>query len=467
MMEVKKNKLLEAIKTTLIFLLIIYACYQLVDMYGDFSVFQIFNFEKETKEDNEYYLKPESIMISFGNTDYVSINFDSNQDELVRSYLKDIYKEILSGKKQLDVSGENVTSILNTKSIIVCYGDYNMQMTGELFNVTNDKVLKLINKIDKVVIIPSETSEVKTKVYFIKNENAYFYETNIDTIELLGLIDEINLFSQMNIYKLSENTNYSKYFSKYIFIPEFNNDFSIFSKNENITISSPFVLNGEIDESSLEGYANQFFENPKAKWKMEKDSNVTIFGDGERTISIYKEGFANYSYTVMDDKDITLNDAIKVANEKINKDSYLNGYTKLVNARKISSNTYELSYDFYINNTKVILLNSIMNKYKVSYPLQVTVKSGIVSSYKALLCKFEDDNKQLEEDTEFNEETNKDNKIYEIKTFEEIMDELISIYPDITIKEFKLSYNKQNMYENASLKWIVDTSFGTFTYNAY
>ena len=81
------------------------------------------------------------------------------------------------------------------------------------------------------------------------------------------------------------------------------------------------ILN-EIDESLLEGYVNIFFENPKAKWKMEKDENVILYGDGERTISAYKDGYFNYSFSNVTNKNISLEDAIKVADKKLKLDTY-------------------------------------------------------------------------------------------------------------------------------------------------
>lgn len=453
----KKNKILEAIKTVILLFLLVYAIYQFFDMYSKNSLFESIGelFIKEDEE--EFIIQPSEIMISFGDETYVSIEPNTNQEELIKKHVNDIFDEVFKSNKTFASISDNVLTVLNMKSIILSYDEYNSNLTEELFGITNDKVMKLINKIDEIVIVPASTSKEKTKVYLIDNENVYEAECNTDTIELYGLIDEINLFNQMNIYKLSENESVNNVFNKYVFLPIISNDLKVLSNDKNITISNPFIKETNEEESNIEKYANTFFENPKAKWKIERDSNTTIYGDGEKTITINKDGLVSYSYSSLNESKCKLNDAIKIANDKLNNDYYLSKYLKFSNVYNSDENEYELYYDYYIYGMKIEFSNAIKNKYKIDYPVSVKVTSNEITSFKAVILEISDTNNS-EEETEIN--INKDN----IKQYEDIIKEFNEMSSNNYIKDMKIGYFINNMYENAKLKWIIKTNNEYYTY---
>ena len=285
------------------------------------------------------------------------------------------------------------------------------------------------------------------------NDKAIMFELNIDTTELYGLIDEINLFETMNIYLLSENYDYRNHFKKEIFIPGAIIDNDMFNRNENITMDMPF----DNDEEALDNYINTFFINPNAKWKMEKEQDVLLYGDGERTLTVYKEGFFNYTYTNVSNESITLNDAIKIANEKISKDLYLSDRIKLSNVRKVNDNTYELSYDYYINNSKITIANAIKNKYKIKYPITFVISGGDITNIKALIINI---NEEI-----LDEEEIVNNKTYNIISYDNILNKMITDFPDSLFTSLKIGYFKSSMNQNPTLKWIMETDKEIYTFD--
>lgn len=450
----KKNKFVESIKNILIVVLIVYAIYQFFDMYTNVSLSDIFtSWVTKDEESNDFYFMPQETMISFGDKEFVKINEGTLQEELVNDYIKEIYDLIFKTKHSFDEVEANIVSIMNERSIILCYDDYDYEMTEELFGISNDRILRSINKIEKIVIRPTASEGEKGICFVYGNDKAIMFELNIDTTELYGLIDEINLFETMNIYLLSENYDYRNHFKKEIFIPAAIIDNDMFNRNENITMDMPF----DNDEEALDNYINTFFINPNAKWKMEKEQDVLLYGDGERTLTVYKEGFFNYTYTNVSNESITLNDAIKIANEKISKDLYLSDRIKLSNVRKVNDNTYELSYDYYINNSKITIANAIKNKYKIKYPITFVISGGDIINIKALIINI---NEEI-----LDEEEIVNNKTYNIISYDNILNKMITDFPDSLFTSLKIGYFKSSMNQNPTLKWIMETDKEIYTFD--
>lgn len=457
----KKNKVLEVIKNISIIFLIILAIYQFFDLYTTDAIGEItsswFNLNQEAT-----YFMPSETLISFGTKEFVKIKSQSAQEDLIRDYIREIYDIIFRTKISYDEIDTNVLDIINDRSIILCYDEYNTQMASELFDITNDKILKTINKIENIIIVPSTSENSKCETYIYGNDKLIRFEISIDTTELYGLIDEINMFRVNNIYLLSENYSYKKNFKSLVFIPAVIIENELFENDKDIKIENAFNKNGVFNEEELENYINTFFDNPTAKWKMEKDEQTLIYGDGERTITAYKDGFVTYSYSLAQDNNININDAIDEASEKLNKDIYLSKYIKLSDAKKVDEATYELYYDYYINNSKVELSNAIRKKYKIYYPLQVTIRGNDISNIKAVILKFTEPEPK-EDDDLMDDRTLK----YDINNYENVINDFITKYPNLMIDDFKLGYFKANMIDDARLKWIITSKDDIFTYDIY
>ena len=211
---------------------------------------------------------------------------------------------------------------------------------------------------------------------------------DFDTLELSGLIDEINIFNDSNEYKLvwEKSINNERKF-----------DFELSKVNDEskevnyFTVSNPFEATSELikAEDLIEEYANNYFENPKSKWKVEKTSNLLIFGDGDTSIQISKDGYVSYTNSRTPNKTVSPREALDIANEFISKDIYVSDKVKLVSAKNLDGK-YEFVYKYKAGGFDFEIPEETLLKYKLSNAVTLIVVGDEVSSAKLVVRKFTD-----------------------------------------------------------------------------
>ena len=207
-----------------------------------------------------------------------------------------------------------------------------------------------------------------------------------------------------------------------------------------------------MQNDSIEQYANLFFENPRAKWKIEKEKNVTLFGDGEKTVRIYKDGYIQYNNVATNDEKNNVDDAIMVASKMIENDVYIANNLKLVSITQTDDNTYELGYEYYANGLDVEISKELLDKYKLKHPIFVEVTGLKVTEYKGIILEFN------EQDIQFTAN--------QIVSYDEILDKIFAEKGERRIIDMKLAYFKSSGDNDAKIMWVVFLDDEQLVFNA-
>lgn len=446
--------MLERIKSITIISLIIIVLYQVFDLWGDNNVTSFLKntFTFSSKIEENQYVNPNDIFISSGDKKFFEIKENTIQKELITEYIKQIYDAIFNNKANFEIESTSFLELVNNRSIILIYDDYEYSeiLFEEIFKISNDKIIKELNGISRVIIYPNSSDVSKTIIYIQDTQNKILkFELKLDTMELYGLIDEINMFEVTDVFLFSENYTFKKYFKDYEFIPAIINSNNFFS--ERYKISIPFSKN-KMQNDSIEQYANLFFENPRAKWKIEKEKNMTLFGDGEKTVRIYKDGYIQYNNVATNDEKNNVDDAIMVASKMIENDVYIANNLKLVSITQTDDNTYELGYEYYANGLDVEISKELLDKYKLKHPIFVEVTGLKVTEYKGIILEFN------EQDIQFTAN--------QIVSYDEILDKIFAEKGERRIIDMKLAYFKSSGDNDAKIMWVVFLDDEQLVFNA-
>lgn len=387
--------MIDKIKNILICLLISLTLVQVYDLWKESTFFiGIANFfDKEENSESDYVLNPDEVMISTGEGVYIKIDEGSNQDELIKTYEDIIYETIFRHRTSFKVSDLKLEDLLTHKSIIF---NYDMSFSNGLIQELNGSVnyrIRNLNSIDSIIVLPQESEDEKTTVYIYgldEDKEMILAVANLDfdTLELAGLIDEINIFNDKNEYKIVwEKTinKDSKFDFKLSTLKEESNEVNYYE------MTNPFEAITETvkAEDLIEEYANNYFENPKSKWKVEKTADLLIFGDGDTSIQISKDGYASYTNSRTITKDVSSRDALEIANKFISKDMYMAGNVKLVSA-KYNEGKYKFTYKYKTGGFNFEIPEELLAKYKLTNAITITIEGDEVSSVKLVVRKITD-----------------------------------------------------------------------------
>lgn len=387
--------MIDKIKDILICLLIILTLVQVYDLWKESTFFiGIANFfDKEENSKSAYVLNPDKIMISTGDDTYIKILKDTNQDELVKAYEQKIYEEIFRKRTSFKVADVKIEDLISKKSVIFTYDmSFSNGLIQELNGSDNYRIRNL-NTIYSIIVLPQETDDEKTTIYIYgldedKETVLAVANLDVDTLELAGLIDEINIFNDSNEYKLiwERTENHDRKFD--FELAKINDE----SKEVNyFEMTNPFEISSETvkPEDVIEEYANNYFENPKSKWKVEKTTDLLIFGDGDTSIQISKDGYASYTNSRTISKVVSARDALETANKFINNDIYIADKVKLVSAKN-NNGKYEFVYKYNAGGFDFEIPEETLAKYKLSNAVTIIVDGDEVSSIKLVVRKFTD-----------------------------------------------------------------------------
>ncbi len=437
------------IKTVLIFILLILFIYQVYSIWfvtAETIRTSFWSFLSPNKEgEKKNLVTPNKIIVSFGNKQYTVVKSTIMESKIIEDYIEAIYDKILKSNVKFATATETLDTIYAMKSIILSYDTEHIdsKYLYDLFLVSNKNIVNRNIHFDTVIIRPITGVSNGTEVYLLNSKVAdSIYKTfiNDDTTEVYGFIEELRGLSQTNIYICTLFDAVAKFFSVPRFLLAFVNDASFLETQA--TLTNPFT-----DSDAVEEYANRFFENPRAKWKINKNQNNVIYGDAERSVKIELGGYVEYTERIDKNIDTTLTSAITIANRFLTADDYTNNEFYISQIRK-NDRGWKINYNYKIDDFEYVLSEKLKEQYAIESPIEVIVLSNEVVSYRRLVRSISFGMKP------------------EAISFSSYIDVLENLFVDLDgqlIEDMLLAYYEAEDEVETSLSWIVKTKEKIFS----
>lgn len=450
------------LKTFILTFLIVLAIYQMFKFWFDdyssrnflYSILSSPFSEKKVVIDDEYRLKPNSIILTFGDDNYITIKNTRREYKDIELEIEGIYNKILYDGVVEKQDKKSELKFLETKSILIDY-EINDLMLGHIRRIPERAEAKndVIGKFNKVAFVIDEDNG-KVKCYFIDDKSKSMKLVNIDydLTEIQRYIKTISDNISMYKYSLTEHNEYFNMFRNDVFITTLKSKPIV---NQNLVFSNPFIYDDIINEELIEKYVDSFFKNPLNKWKLKNEGNIILYGDGLTNVKVDLNGIIEYEYPVnkKEGNIVSFNDAYQIAKKFIEKDSeYVFNELYLDSIKKTDDNRWEMKFKIRIDNIPYVISNNVMKDYNLNSPVEISVEGDRVVYYKKLIREF------------------KITPSFESKklvTYEEVLKKLQkdSIIEG-KIDDMYLSYYQDELNKSPVYKWILETTSKTYVIDA-
>ncbi len=454
------------LKTFILTGLILIAVYQMFELWFDdyssrnffYNVITNMGERKNLNINYRYTIEPKNIVISFGNKQYTVVKSAESDNEKIQNELKRILSRTVVNNVSITEEKIKMKEFLNNKAIMY---EYPIKITNlaSINNefIDNSKIAKQIGEFNKIIIQLSPLNGEPSNCFFVDEENDIMRKLKVtyNSKQLGDTILKLERQAHTHKYNATEYDINKKYFTSVKFLPVVR--IADVYLNQNVELANPFIYKGKLDEKKVEAYANNFFENPEAKWNFKKQDGAIIYADGEKTVKYRDTGIIEYvnSKTNLSDNHLSFDDTYQIAMafmEKDGKYNYNNLY--LAKVEKLKGGQWKLEFGFKIDNYKYIISEGDPKKVIVQYPVEIIVKNDYVYSYKKLI-------RSIELIPSF--------EPIKLREYAEVLDTVLNNKGQagkIEIKDMFLAYYSENLFSNPKLVWMMETNDNIYVVDA-
>ncbi len=308
---------------------------------------------------------------------------------------------------------------------------------------------------DRVYIYPAQFADEYMKVIFADKTLDKRFACTI-------LIDDIKVLNEAMVKYNDQDNTIGKATNKILYASTKQKHLNMFNEDLLLPINGQYYdllknLYGDMyfydgikrNKEAIEEFVNYFFANPEVAWNTET-SEVIRFGDLEVVVSYDDTGLFVYELIEeMDIKETSLNNAYVVASEFLKRDTILNQIEYELAGYQVNDEGVTYYYDYYYRGIPIIFGN-MYKDYGQYYPMEITVNSSTVKSYKRLLWK--------------SQEVVIQGNPFEVR-YQKPLDFLLSIEGnDVKIDKMYLGYYNLTISDGAYLQWIIELPNGRRAY---
>ncbi|MGN1317703.1 MAG: hypothetical protein ACI4VF_01715 [Lachnospirales bacterium] len=421
------------LRNILIFLLFVLTAYQIGMLWFDnFSLkspFQIFNTKEVSTTDTMDYIL-DRIIVNVGDNKIVGKSSDNYNSEYKKSFDQVIAQCINNGDKA-DIGEFNWSNIFTSRTVVYEYrcvldNDNISYLFGN--NVKSDKIGD-ITAFDNIIIQSDNSGSTITTVFYNSQNNKYsarkLSDSDISSILFNASSNFVNGSGSDYISSVSSGFDI---FLGNVFIPAW--------QENGIEYSELFVKGMYEDESMAEKNAEDFFNNPVAKWSSD-ENNALTYSD-EVTVVKYDKNtnvmeYSSYKANNVNDSSFSANYIAAVntigMDSFIKNEYYLDSYSS-------SSGRYTFKFNYKLGDKYIKPSKNIKNKTSMDSFIEVVTELGKPIKYRKYAFYFESSNKKLVADCDF-------------------VSAIDKVYKDKKINDINLCYIADTN-NKASLEWIIN-----------
>ncbi|GFI61645.1 hypothetical protein IMSAG049_00806 [Clostridiales bacterium] len=344
-----------------------------------------------------YIIKPEKIIVGYGNRKFNMIYSDNSSSSITRlceSVIGDVFR---SGEFD-SVSKITWGDYIEGKAVIMKYPFYVSSREYILgYGISNTAFSDNVKSINYIVIVPGSGISEDTYCYFIDSSTLEAYRFILSGAE-----------SSTALYNAIQNMQYSGE-RKIDYISTVQSGMNIFESNyvpqwpegehnyNAIKITSPFMTEkGEFNEQKLVECTNNFFGNYVAGDVVSNGSGVYTLSSDNIVVKYYDNGILEYyNYDIgATNAEQALSSAYTISETFIEKDKFILNdiYLSGVETRNDGLVFY---YDYVVDNIPIRFSAEIAEKTDMSHAIEVVVSNNSVKRYKRYIAQFEEDKETM------------------------------------------------------------------------
>ncbi len=379
----------EKFKNIFIFLLIILAMYQTVNLWisnisGNLNgtyFLNIFNNKQIEYNNKDYYFKPSKIITNQDGKYYLEY---SNLDF---SNTLEFSKEIIKNSNEFDKYEFNIDDLID-KNFISLYFDVPISTNTleEIFDI-NYKGVK--DFVFNNIYITSDDDDIFFALINLSTEKMYVSSTSNSTYA-----SKLNAIINNNYNPLYYTAELDEVNGTIRFLPRWDGNTLHYN---NISISNPYLSSGGLLKNNLTEKVKPLFYGSKNKVSSTVDNNIVVISDAYNVAKYYPNNILEYSYyknSNTNTKTTPFEDYI-IAYEYIINDPNFNNEFYLVDYKNIDGKS-TFYFDCLINNLPIILSPSQKEKLGIEHFIEITVSNGQVVYYKLLPYNYEISNEAID-----------------------------------------------------------------------
>lgn len=426
-------------KNFIIAFLMILAIYQTAELwFGGFSSHNFFSFPNKSvsaKYNGDVSHTLERIIINLGDNKMLWRE-NGIYNSSYKGFADDAITKLLRRGESVSEGTVDWKSILQNKCFIYEYSYTLSSAEAEkFFDVSNSNTGKI--KSFDTIVLSDETNG--TRLSFINSKTLWgvsFFMN--DNSVASGINDLFNGFraADDDIYCISSMQNGFNIFKNNIFIPRWDGE----------NVRYPYVsaqLQYSLDKTeALEREANQFFDNPAAKWSSSTGSAIN-YSDESTVVKYNKNGvleYSNYSTgSKADENDFYTNYIACLTmlerDAGITNEFYLRNY-------KLSGSQYTMYFGYKANNLPIIMSDELKKSLKMDDYIEITADYGRISRYRRYCTAYSlESARSMVADNDF------------LKAVDDVYSELDS--QELKVDELSLSYMDKGDDEKMQLWWQI------------
>lgn len=424
-------------------MLFVLATYQVTTLWFDnFSLYTLTFSESSKKvssiESMDYIL--DKLIVNVGDNRIVGKANDIYTSENKKVFDEAVV-EALNNGENIDIGEFDWNEILGNRAVIYQYSCvFGNKDIPEIFgnsadvNRTNE-----ITDFDYVIIMPDSNGSAMTVVFY-NSESSKYSAKNIKNSSLI-----LQVYSASTAFAGGEVSDY---------ISSVQNGFDIFSENVFIpgwrenSLNYPLVncLGMYKDESMAEKNAEDFFDNPVAKWSSNENNTLT-YSDENTVVKFDKETkvFEYSNYRVESSNGSEFSDNYITAVNTVRQDSFISNEI-ILDSYKNENGRYTFYFNYKINDRALIPSDKVKEKTGISAFIEVSTEGGKLVKYRKYAYYFERSNTEMVADCDF-------------------VTAIDKVYSEEKIDDINLCYIAD---ENSAieLNWIIETGDNKFIVSA-
>ncbi len=370
------------------------------------------------------------IIVNVGDNKIVGKTSDIYTSEYKNIFDKGIIDAVNNGDK-IDLGDFSWTNILKSRAVVYEFSCiYDNKTIPYIFgsSINTDRTGD-INGFDYVIIMVASDSSSMTVVFYNSETDKYSAKTikNSDSISQVYTASTTFANGDATTYISSEQSGFG-IFSKNVFIPGW--------ASNSVEYPAIKALGIYANESMAEENAENFFDNPVAKWRSDENNALTYSDENtvvkyDRTTNVFE--YSNYRVENVYDSSFSANyiSALNTISQDrfIKNEFYLTDYS-------VDNGKYSFQFNYKINDRWLFPGDEIKKKTGLNSFIEVYTESGKTTKYKKY---------------SFSYEKADENKIADI----DFVTAIDKVYDKEQVDNINLCYidNNQN---NIGLNWIID-----------
>ncbi|NDL66421.1 hypothetical protein [Anaerotalea alkaliphila] len=303
--------------------------------------------------------------------------------------------------------------------------------------------------IDQVVVCPAlELQDNRVDIYFLSDAQEEALHLSVDKAQVRE--DNLRLGQAMEREGAREHVVHIS--SRKEGIPYFSGDVLLPVTTENILYRERFPLEkrlldakGALDVGAVEGFVNPFFVNRDTKRRLDGDGLVQFYDEQVQT-AYGTNGVFQYTNLGVGEGGggISVSAALLAANRFLDRDGLLERQEHYLENYEIQEQQVTFYYRYGFGGTPLVLGTDFQIREGMEYPMEVTVRNGVVKSYRRLLLQ---------------EGKADQDRIRLSYSFEEVLDRFLGGEPgrEWKVQDLYLAYHWDGAAPAAQIRWVVDT----------